>query len=92
MRDLNRIEKAEKLKQLEDKRLILNENIEAIESNYFNDGKIRITVSTEDFKHKGNDMEFSFTPLVLLDYLKEELKDLEKLTSELVKDLYGESL
>lgn len=74
---INRIELVEKLKELEIKKQILNENLEALKSNYFNEGSVSIQIQTSDFNYKGDSTSFKFSKQKMIDFVKAEIADTE---------------
>lgn len=84
---MNRLKTVEELKVLEEKREIINENMNALKSSYYKHGSLSLQLKTSDFNYEGCDKSFEFDKNLMLEYLEKELEAVDKKVNMLIKQL-----
>ena len=87
---MNKLEMATELKDIEEMKAIFEKQLKAIQSFYFQEGEIRITIKTDDFKEKGTEEAVKFDKGLIEKYLETEISKLTKRSKNIVIELADE--
>lgn len=89
---MNRVSKVERLKEVEKYIKILENNLVGVESSYFKKGSVSMDIDTDDFNFNGTDSdeEIEFTKQVMVDFIKNQLKQHKSESKQILQDLIEE--
>ena len=83
-----RVRKLAKARELEEKQIVIQENLKVIEGNYFKGGTFSLTLKTSGYYDNGSDAEVKFDKELMVNYLKNELEETDKIIKSVIADLY----
>lgn len=86
MRD--RLSKVERLKSIEMYIKTLENNLTGVDSEYFKEGTVVISIETTDFQYnKGYDEEIGFTKDIMIGYMKTQLEEYKNESKRILQEL-----
>jgi hypothetical protein len=89
----SRLDIIDQLQSIERKKEAFSENLIAIRSSYFEAGNITFQIDTRDYRDTGaTDEAIAFNPALMMQYLSEEIQQLEKQGDELIGKLQSDSM
>lgn len=84
-----RVKKLAKARELEEKQIVIQENIKVIEGSYFKDGTFSLKLKSAGYGDNGSDAEVRFDKELMINYLKKELEETDKLIKSVITNLYN---
>lgn len=83
----NKLEVVNKLQKCEEKKEQFQMQLKALESQYLKECTIVFQTDTGDFQHKGTKEPVEFNKVLMIEYIRKEIEELQKESNNLIAKL-----
>lgn len=84
---MDRVKLAGKLKETEEDIKIIEDNLAAIKSHYFQRGRLSLEIETTDYVHTGSEDYIGFNNELMVAYLEKEKERLQEKSFDIINEM-----